>query len=504
MRHTTILFICDNSDLIQELDTMAKLCSPFGTSPPIASSFDLTPNCFNDDYFISADPFDFLDDLPSICGDIQKMGSDLGNSDTSSYGDSGMDLDDFDIKPEIRNTDLMWSAPPSSILSTSASSMCSDISSAAPLSAVMGNLVSNCKTDRILSQHQQQPQRPQPTVVTAKKFTNIGETVMIKQESDLEQQLETHSITNIKVQTTNIQNMPPGTSLLRKSNNQQQKKQQSRNTTAAASSMHITKRGDQLLACATTNPSAQTYNNTSLSSSSSSSLNTSNCSSQSASSLYQRPDTPHSLDDDCSTPEFRHNVDLRACVMGSNNISLTADPTNFINHVSQELQDTSKKQIDTRLISGCSLTDVLDVINSGISDATTTSQSLAVTATSTGGKLMNGGGGGGYSNCLLVNTSGSLRSTDCDSDEESMEGSSTASLLDQEIMFGAGGVSPVSSQSSNISSTHNYMQHSDHSYTRCKDGIDDISTNLETPSDSGELVKSIFFIFIYMYGSKRI
>ncbi|XP_061402312.1 myc protein [Musca vetustissima] len=458
---------------------MAKLCSPFGSSPPVFSTFnDLVPNYFADDYCISADTFDMSDtfDMPSIYGDIQKMEADLGNSDYSSSCVDSMDFDDIDIKPEVRNNDLMWSAPNSNILSTSASSVSSDICSAAPLSAVMGN------SQRPL---QQQQQRPQPTVVMAKKFNSMGEIVSIKQEQDLEQHLEPHSIPNIKVQstTTNMQNIAPGTSLLRKSANYQQQKklQQQQRNSMSSSSMHTTKRGDQLLPSATTLNIHNSNNNT-CSSSSLSSLNLSNCSSNSStSSIYQRPDTPHSLDDDC-TPDFRHNVDLRACIMGSNNISLTADPDNFIHHVSQELQDTSKKQIDTRLISGCSLTEVLDVINSNVSSdssaaatkTTSTTSSAVVTTISNGGNINSSSSSG-------CSTMGSY---DCDSDSEELL--STSSLTDHEITYGAGGVSPVSSQSSNIGLTHNYMQHSDHSYTRCKDGMDDISTNLETPSDSEE------------------
>ncbi|XP_073831235.1 bHLH transcription factor Myc [Musca autumnalis] len=453
---------------------MAKLCSPFGSSPPVFSTFnDLVPNYFTDEFCISADTFDLLDEMPSIYGDIQKMEADLGNSD--SYCVGSMDLDDVDIKPEVRNNDLMWSPP---VLSTSASSVNSDICKAAPLSDVMGNL------QRPLQQHQQQQQqRPQPTVVTAKKITtSVCDMVAhIKQEQDLEQELEPHSIPNIKVQqiqttTTNMQNIPPGRSLLRKSANhqqqQQQKKlQQNRSTSLLTTSMlQTSKRGDQLL------PSANTLNinSSSHTTPSLSSLNISNCSSNSSSSsIYQRPDTPHSLDDDSSAPDFRHNVDLRACIMGSNNISLTSDPTNFINHVSQELQDTSKKQIDTRLISGCSLTEVLDVINSGVSDSTTTT-TIKTTSTPT---IQQHNGNNSNNSSNISNSSSSMRYSDCDSDD---------SFTDHEITYGAGGVSPVSSQSSNIGSTHNYIQHSDHSYTRCKDGMDDISTNLETPSDSEE------------------
>ncbi|XP_065362710.1 myc protein [Calliphora vicina] len=473
---------------------MAKLCSPYGTSPISSFFSELSPNGFSDEFQIQPDPFDFFDDLPSICSDIQKIESD-------TFSPYGMDLD-LDTKPEVRNTDLMWwTAPPSTILSTSASSMSSDISSGVSLAAVMGA----SSTPQAASLHikVEKEEITAPTVVTAKKANPMKfkqEIVQIKQEptDDVEQQLAHHSIPNSKTtptvaaaaaatttqqphpvmllsvgNTTTMQSLPPGTSLLRKSQQQQQKKSQQQQTRGT---LHITKRGDQLL------PSANAiHTNHSNSADTSSLFNTSATSTSSANTslLYQRPDTPHSLDDDCSTTEFKHNVDLRACVMGSNNISLTTDVrVDFITNVSQELQDTSKKQIDTRLISGCSLADVLDVINS----PSNSQEYIPATTPST---TCSSSGGGGFS-YHSVDTTGSMRSSESDSDEESTMGSSTSSLMDDEIRYGAGGVSPVSSQSSNISSTQHYMQHRDHSYTRCKDGMDDLGTNLDTPSDSEE------------------
>ncbi|XP_037828142.1 myc protein [Lucilia sericata] len=483
---------------------MAKLCSPYGTSPISSFLSDLSPNGFSDEFHqIQPDPFDLtFDDLPSICGDIQKIESDNG---FSSYG-SIMDLD-LDVKTEVRNTDLMWwTAPPTTILSTSASSMSSDISSGVSLAAVMGGAASgNSPKTASLQIKVEKEELHAPTVVTAKKVNPMKfkqEIVQIKQEptDDVEQQLAHHQIPNSKTtptvaaaQTTstqqphpvmlvstanvaNINNIPPGTSLLRKSQQQQQQKklqQQTRGT------LHITKRGDQLL------PSANAINTSNhiISTHSTNLFNTSassNTSSANTSLLYQRPDTPHSLDDDCSTTEFKHNVDLRACVMGSNNISLTPNPLTpdevFIKSVELELQDTSKKQIDTRLGRNYSFTEVLDLINNS---PTNTGEYLKAPTTTSSSSSS------GFSSYHSAHNNGSMRSSESDSDEESTMGSSSSSLLD-EISYGAGGVSPVSSQSSNISSTQHYMQHRDHSYTRCKDGMDDLSTNLETPSDSEE------------------
>lgn len=494
---------------------MAKLCSPYGSSP-ISSFFnELTANALSDEFLhIQPDPFDFFGDLPSICGDIQKIESD-------TFSPYGTDID-LDIKPEVRNTDLMWCTAPSEILSTSASSMSSDISSGVPLAIVMGvpnptNSSNSSNTSQTPSSHIkiEKEEIIQPTVVTAKKLnpasfkqedtncSSSSSSIQVKQEptDDVEQQLAHHSIPNSKTQTsinntttsqphpvmihttvmtpTSMQNIPPGTSLLRKSQQQKKSQQQTR-----PSSLNITKRGDQLLP--NTNAACSDFNTSSSSSSLNSSL------------LYQRPDTPHSLDDDNSPTEFKHTVDLRACVMGSNNIPLTTDQV-FIRNVEQELQDTSKNQIDTRLISTCSLAEVLDVINNSPTNSSdylnhkSTSNGIATTPNTTTSSNSSG---------VFSYHSNLMRSSESDSDEESTRGSCTSSLSDNELTFGAGGVSPVSSQSSNIISTQHYMQHRDHSYTRCKDGMDDLSTNLETPSDSGELVKSNFFFIYLLYFGK--
>ncbi|XP_013109320.1 myc protein [Stomoxys calcitrans] len=462
---------------------MAKTLNLFGCSPPTNSTYlnDLMPTLLYEDY-IAHDTFDNLPDYtpPSICSDIQKINSDMGgSSDCSSFGcPLEYNCIDVDMKFEICNTDLMWSQSSTS-LGTSASSTSTDISSAVPPSAVMGN--SQIKIERCLTPETPNtlPQKQQPTVVTARKFNKMGG-IVIKQEPDVEQQLDHHSIPNIKVtqhqaQSTNMQSLPPGASLLLKSATIQQQQQKKLQQTR----LHMPKVGDQLLPCASPNNSFS-------SSSANISLNTSSCSSDT--SLYQRPDTPYSLDDDSSTTAFRHNVDLTACVMGSNNILLDDKGSNnilldhkgstnavldaeknFINNVSQQLQDTSKKQIDARLSNDISLNEVMDFITQKDTEFTTTSQ-LSVTTSN-------------YDHCLSVNTPGS-HSSDPDSDEESSISSSTPSSLDHEIPYGAGGVSPVSIQFSNISSSHNYMQHSDHSYTRCKDGMGDMNPHIDTPSDS--------------------
>lgn len=467
-----------------DTDNMAKLCGSLGTSPNSLFFNELTTNSFSDDFYINPDPLEFLEDLPSIYSDVHKIESDcFGPSYGGHIADSELIDDvedmDLDVKHEIRNNDLMWSAqPPCSLLSTSASSTSSDmggINEAVPLSAITGS------TENIQQKQVRQRQNTssnglkEPTVVIAKQIsshTYIKREIKQEPTNDFEGQLKLQNITkkSPNILTTlslnSMQNIPPGTSLLRKSNQQLQHHKKFQNALQYGNiSIHITKKKEQLLV-STTNTMSVGSSNTSTS--------------------YQRPDTPHSLDDYNTAPtEFRHNVDLRACLMGSNNISLTSDPSHFIQHVSQELQDTTKSQINTRLVSTCSLSEVLDVINSTNSESSgycTSANSSSKSSTSSQ-----------CSQNLALNSSApSILSTtldSCDSDEESTTDSTISSILDHDLTYGAGGASPVSSQDSNMDiseANHHYMQHSDHSYTRCKDVMDDLGTNLETPSDSGE------------------
>lgn len=57
-----------------------------------------------------------------------------------------------------------------------------------------------------------------------------------------------------------------------------------------------------------------------------------------------RPDTPLSLDDD--PPEFKHSIDLAACTMGSNKMSLITDsPTEIINNLKEHLEDINSNRV---------------------------------------------------------------------------------------------------------------------------------------------------------------
>ncbi|KAH8276748.1 hypothetical protein KR044_008145 [Drosophila immigrans] len=162
-------------------------------------------------------------------------------------------------------------------------------------------------------------------------------------------------------------------------------------------------------------------------------------------------------------PVFRHTVDLAACLMGSNNISLTTgsigsgsncDVSNhhIIDHISRELQNEKSRFDSLPSNYQPQITDVLDYINQQVSaDAAAASSPLKTTtaATTTAATA---------ATTTTTTMSPPATNSDCDSDD--------------------GDCSMVDSSCGSSS----YMRHiSDHSYTRSE-----METNLETPSDSDE------------------
>ncbi|XP_011189190.2 myc protein [Zeugodacus cucurbitae] len=437
---------------------MAKTCIPFGSSPILGSIY---LGDHSEDYsIIRPDPCELFEDLlpdwgHSIYGDIQKMdnGNDLPISGTPDYSS---------YKNEIRNGDCMWSGQSQTELSTSATSTGSDLAvrRAVPLSAVTAKPA-------------QLP--PAPTVVvannnkhkmqTAQKPTQQQQYVEVKREikmepsDDYEKQLQQHSIPNVRNATTaqqqqsstqSMQHIPPGTSLLRKSNvpqQQQQQQQQQRKLQKHQQLQH------KLSTLHLSGSSTTTNNNNKLNNTNSGVVTSFDTM------AYELPETPPSLDDEAT--DFKQtNIDLRACMMGSNNISLNAG---IIDNISKELQDTSKDKINTRLTSDHpDLHEVLDIIRRDEHKSVMYSSKMAI-------------------------------SSDCESDEdeESTANSgygSASSILDGELSYGR--TSPVPSQASSQTSmslhTTQAHCHSDHSYTRCKEGMDDLSSSAFTPSDSDE------------------
>ena len=172
-----------------------------------------------------------------------------------------------------------------------------------------------------------------------------------------------------------------------------------------------------------------------------------------------RPDTPLSLEDD--PPEFKHTIDLAACTMGSNKMSLITDsPTEIINILKEHLEDENSSQLQMRhklqnfmpsLTKSDSIDDIIKDIRS------------------------------------FSDFEEDLDDEDDEEEERSIESDSSDS----------GNATIMSSQSSSANSTTTYentqSMHSDHSYTRSKSRVDVIGLGVQTPSDSGNYRFSIAF-----------
>lgn len=439
---------------------MAKICNTFGTSPILGG---LYLGEHSEDYsIIRPDPSELFEDLipvfgNSIWGDIQKMdsGNDLPISGTPDY---------CSFKNEIRNGDCMWSGQSQTELSTSATSTGSDlqVTRAVPLSAVTAKPVQLPAPTVVVANNNKHKMQAAQKPAQQQQYIEVKREIKLEPNDDYENQLQQHSIPNVRNATTtsqqqtssaqSMQHIPPGTSLLRKSNvSQQQLQQQQRKLQKHQQLQHK-------LSTLHLSGSATTTNNNNKSNA----LNNNNSGVVTAfdTMAYELPETPPSLDDEAT--DFKPtNIDLRACMMGSNNISLNAG---IIDNISKELQDTSKDKINTRLTSDHpDIREVLDVIMRDEHKSVM------------------------YSNKIAT-------SSDCESDEdeESTANSgygSASSLLEGELSYGR--TSPVPSQASSQTSMNHLHAtqahcHSDHSYTRCKEGMDDLSSSAFTPSDSDE------------------
>lgn len=183
-----------------------------------------------------------------------------------------------------------------------------------------------------------------------------------------------------------------------------------------------------------------------------------------------RPDTPLSLDDD--VPEFKHNIDLAACTVGSNKMSLIEDsPTEIINILKEHLEDTSSNRAPkvTGYMSGIradpdGLDEIINDIKS-LSDFENESEEEDVTDES-------------------------------DSNNDSFNVNNTMAPPQQ--------LQPSASVKNTITAYDiTQSMHSDHSYTRSKNRVDVIGLGVQTPSDSGTLFSLTtrhIFLFYFLFG----
>lgn len=162
-----------------------------------------------------------------------------------------------------------------------------------------------------------------------------------------------------------------------------------------------------------------------------------------------RPDTPLSLDDD--PPEFKHNIDLAACTVGTNKMSLIDDslhgsPTEIINILKEHLEDTNSNRAPK----------VAGYLSSIRADSDGLDE--------------------------IINDIKSLSDFENESEDEEAEESDATN--DSFIVS-----SPTQNHAmvKNTATPNNITQsmHSDHSYTRSKSRVDVIGLGVQTPSDSG-------------------
>lgn len=184
--------------------------------------------------------------------------------------------------------------------------------------------------------------------------------------------------------------------------------------------------------------------------------------------MHVRPDTPLSLDED--PPEFKHNIDLATCTIGSNRLSLTGSRHGYgSRHHHNSLDDASSSRI-------------INMLKEQLED--TESGSLRPYMTSSSGEI------------------GSL--TDLLHDLEEIEGDDGDEELDSDTDSNSsrsskgGGISGgythahhqdnSSSSSSSSSSSYEYQgtHVGDHSYTLPKKRYNLNELGVQTPSDSEE------------------
>lgn len=413
-----------------------------------------------------SDPYSIMDDQLFSNISIFDMDNDLYDmdkllssstiqSDLEKIEDMESVFQDYDLeedmKPEIRNIDCMWPAMSSCLTSGNGNGIESGNSAASSYSETGAVSLAMVSGSTNLYSAYQRSQTTDNTQSNQQHVVNSAENmpVIIKKElADLDytvcQKRLRLSGGDKKSQIQDeVHLIPPGGSLLRKRNNQD-----------------IIRKSGEL--------------------------------SGSDSIKYQRPDTPHSLTDEVAASEFRHNVDLRACVMGSNNISLTGNDSdvNYIKQISRELQNTGKDPLPVRYIPP--INDVLDVLNQH-SNSTGGQQQLNQQQLDEQQQAIDIATG--------RNTVDSPPTTGSDSDSD--DGEPLNFDLRHHRTSKSGSNASITTNSNNknnkIKNNNNnsngmlHMMHiTDHSYTRCNDMVDD-GPNLETPSDSDEEIDVVSY-----------
>lgn len=191
--------------------------------------------------------------------------------------------------------------------------------------------------------------------------------------------------------------------------------------------------------------------------------------------IHNRPDTPLSLDDD--PPEFKHNIDLAACTVGSNKMSLIDDPihgspTEIINFLKEHLEDDTCNN------------RVPKIMGTYMTSIRTDSDGLEE----------------------IINDIKSLSDFENESEDEEAD-ESDASNDSFNVSVNTIAAKPIQQQQQpqqqpavkNTITAYD-IAHSDHSYTRMKARVDVIGLGVQTPSDSGTSQLDHFsFRFVFFW-----
>lgn len=185
--------------------------------------------------------------------------------------------------------------------------------------------------------------------------------------------------------------------------------------------------------------------------------------------FIHRPDTPLSLDDD--PPEFKHTIDLAACTVGSNKMSLIEDPvqgspTEIINYLKEHLEDVNSNRAPK--------------VAGYMSSIRTDSDGLEE----------------------IINDIKSLSDFENESDDEEAEESDASN--DSFNVSSNETIATIPTQHQAVKNTitaYDITQsmHSDHSYTRSKSRVDVIGLGVQTPSDSGTFLYMMSFNSIQFF-----
>lgn len=167
-----------------------------------------------------------------------------------------------------------------------------------------------------------------------------------------------------------------------------------------------------------------------------------------------RPDTPLSLDDD--PPEFKHTIDLAACTVGSNKMSLIEDsvqgsPTEIINYLKEHLEDVNSNRAPK--------------VAGYMSSIRTDSDGLEE----------------------IINDIKSLSDFENESEDDEADESDASN---DSFNVSNNSIATIPTQHQAVKNTITayditHSMHSDHSYTRSKSRVDVIGLGVQTPSDSG-------------------